>query len=435
MYSYWILYICIFLAAGLASGFFSSLFEIGGIIRVPIFFLIFVLLGVDYSIAPFMAVGTSLAVSIPSSVVSLRVQYREWTLDGDRDQITDFLMRWMPFLALGIAGGVISARYSNGWFLVGAFSAALLFLAIQVFVLRSSYILYERFPNRMLERFIALITGAASVLAGIPGALAGAVVKAFSCPWESAYVAAASAVLVSFIGTAGFIINGPGFSEAAPFAAGYVDPAAALSTLAGIYLASRVGRWLDLSHRLQTFKKYVASDRLTESFTGLYNRKYFDAMLVYSIAHSNMFSEPVSLLLIDVDNLTIHNKKHGQKAANIVLTTLASMLSESVRAIDIPARYGGDEFIVILPRTDKNKSIAIARRIKDKFKNMQIKFDSGIKTLSLSVGISTYPETAPDMDLLMVQSEKAMRASKNNGKDTITHYEDITTGWIEPSGK
>lgn len=428
MLSYWILWVCVFLAAGFVTGLFSRLFEIGGIVRVPIFFFLFILLGIDYSIAPFMAVGTSLAVSIPSSVVSFRRQYREWLDEDDQEQITEFLLKWLPFLALGVICGAVIVRFISGWFLIGAFTATILFLAVQVFVLRGSYILFERFPNPLVEWLVALITGAVSVLAGISGTLVGAVLKAFSYPWESAFAAAAGGIMVSLIGTGGFMINGPAFSEAAPLAVGYVDIAAAVSALAGMFVASPVGRWLNAHHRLHTFKKHIAADRFIEPFSGLCSRQYFDAMLDYSVANSSRLSEPLSLIIIDIDDLRKITKKHGQKLANHILASMSETLRESIREPDLVSRYGGDEFYVILLGASKEASIAASDRIMKRFKgeNINIESDGEKMPVSFSIGVSTYSMVTPDtIDKvsLVEQAKRAMHESKRKGKDRITHYE------------
>lgn len=428
MLSYWILWVCIFLAAGFVTGLFSRLFEIGGIVRVPIFFFLFILLGIDYSIAPFMAVGTSLAVSIPSSVVSFRRQYREWVDEDDQDQITEFLLKWLPFLALGVICGAVIVRFISGWFLIGAFTATILFLAVQVFVLRGSYILFERFPNPLVEWLVALITGAVSVLAGISGTLIGSVLKAFSYPWESTFAAAAAGIMVSLIGTGGFMINGPAFSKATPLAVGYVDIAAAVSALAGMFLASPIGRWLNVHHRLHTFKKHIAADRFIEPFSGLCSRQYFDAMLDYSVANSSRLSEPLSLMIIDIYDLSMITKKHGQKLANHILASMSETLRESIREPDLVSRYGGDEFYVILLGASKEASIAASNRIMTRFKgeNINIESDGEKMPVSFSIGVSTYSMVTPamiDKVSLVEQAKRAMHESKRNGKNRITHYE------------
>lgn len=310
----------------------------------------------------------------------------------------------------------------------GAFTATILFLAVQVFVLRGSYILFERFPNPLVEWLVALITGAVSVLAGISGTLIGSVLKAFSYPWESTFAAAAAGIMVSLIGTGGFMINGPAFSEATPLAVGYVDIAAAVSALAGMFLASPIGRWLNVHHRLHTFKKHIAADRFIEPFSGLCSRQYFDAMLDYSVANSSRLSEPLSLMIIDIDDLSMITKKHGQKLANHILASMSETLRESIREPDLVSRYGGDEFYVILLGASKEASIAASNRIMTRFKgeNINIESDGEKMPVSFSIGVSTYSMVTPamiDKVSLVEQAKRAMHESKRNGKNRITHYE------------
>jgi len=97
-----------------------------------------------------------------------------------------------------------------------------------------------------------------------------------------------------------------------------------------------------------------------------------------------------------------------------------------LRKVDIPARYGGDEFAVILPNTNKTGSVAVAEKVRSKLKRISLKSDSGDIAVSLSIGIATYPQCAADKELLIEKADRALYESKNHGKNKITHYEDIS---------
>ena len=165
---------------------------------------------------------------------------------------------------------------------------------------------------------------------------------------------------------------------------------------------------------------------IRDGLTGLYNHRHFQEMLSYTLVHSDRFSTEASLLLVDVDDLKIINDTYGHQAGDTVLSSIGNLLRESLRKVDIPARYGGDEFAVILPNTNKTGSIAVAEKIRSKLKRISLKSDSGDIAVSLSIGIATYPQCATGKELLIEKADRALYESKNHGKNQIRHYEDIS---------
>jgi len=165
---------------------------------------------------------------------------------------------------------------------------------------------------------------------------------------------------------------------------------------------------------------------LRDGLTGIYNYRHFQEMLKYTVAHSDRYDEKVSLILIDVDNLKEVNDSYGHQAGDSVLSFVGKVLVESLRKIDVQARYGGDEFAVILPNTNKRGSLVVAQKIKSSIKNMPFKFKGDEINITLSIGISTYPDTAPDGEILIEKADRALYESKNQGKDKVVHYQDIS---------
>lgn len=149
-------------------------------------------------------------------------------------------------------------------------------------------------------------------------------------------------------------------------------------------------------------------------------------MLSYTIVHSDRYTAQASLLMIDVDDLKIINDTYGHQAGDTVLSSIGNVLSETLRKVDIPARYGGDEFAVILPNTNKPGSIAVAEKIRSRLKRVSLRSDSREIPVTFSMGIATYPQCAASKELLIEKSDRALYESKNRGKNKITHYEDIS---------
>ena len=165
---------------------------------------------------------------------------------------------------------------------------------------------------------------------------------------------------------------------------------------------------------------------IRDGLTGLYNHRHFQEMLNYSLFHADRFSSEVSLMMLDVDDLKIINDTYGHQAGDAVLSSIGGTVTEFLRKIDIPARYGGDEFAVILPNTDKAGSIAVAEKIRSRLRRVTIKVDSREVAVTFSIGIATYPNSANSKELLVEKADRALYESKNQGKNRITHYENIS---------
>lgn len=165
---------------------------------------------------------------------------------------------------------------------------------------------------------------------------------------------------------------------------------------------------------------------IRDGLTGLYNHRHFQEMLSYTIVHSDRYSTQTSLLMIDVDDLKVINDTYGHQAGDTVLSSIGNILSETLRKVDIPARYGGDEFAVILPNTNKTGSIAAAEKVRSRLKRVSLRSDSREIPVTFSMGIATYPQCAASKEMLIEKSDRALYESKNQGKNKITHYEDIS---------
>ncbi|NPV52664.1 MAG: GGDEF domain-containing protein [Firmicutes bacterium] len=154
---------------------------------------------------------------------------------------------------------------------------------------------------------------------------------------------------------------------------------------------------------------------IRDNFTGLYNHGYFKERLRFELNRARTASQCLSLVFIDADDFKDINDTYGHPEGDRVLLLLSEAIKANLRDKDVLARYGGDEFVVILPDTDKERSRAIAERLKASIASVPFPH----KRLTISVGISTFPEDADSPSDLIQAADDALRRAKKQGKDRV----------------
>jgi diguanylate cyclase (GGDEF)-like protein len=154
----------------------------------------------------------------------------------------------------------------------------------------------------------------------------------------------------------------------------------------------------------------------TDELTGLSNRRVFESRLFEELKRAMRYKQPMALLLIDLDEFKLLNDTYGHKAGDMVLKAFGKLLRKECRISDFPARYGGDEFAVILPNTTKEDAVSLAKRLMKRISGMTIGYkEKEIKMPSLSIGVSGYPEDGSDPNSLFLIADSMMYKVKKEG--------------------
>lgn len=164
---------------------------------------------------------------------------------------------------------------------------------------------------------------------------------------------------------------------------------------------------------------------ITDKLTGLYNRRYFDDILEKEVLRAKRHQHDLSLLFIDIDKFKHFNDAYGHAAGDKVLQRLGNLIQEQIRkGIDIPCRYGGEEFAIILPETTNRSSVAIANRILNDFRNIKFLVPSKNKTVqkTISIGIAELG-SYNNAKALFVNADEAMYKAKKRGGNRVCEYE------------
>jgi len=163
----------------------------------------------------------------------------------------------------------------------------------------------------------------------------------------------------------------------------------------------------------------VSQRARTDGLTGLYNRRYFDEQLRRVIAETDRFGGTSSLILVDIDDFKAVNDTYGHEAGDAVLRQLGKILSDGVRTVDVCARYGGEELVILLPQTPIAGATELAERLRAAVADRAVLFEGTPIRVSASFGIAGYPETVPHGDWLFPAADRALYQAKEKGKNCV----------------
>ncbi|THF66307.1 EAL domain-containing protein [Pseudothauera nasutitermitis] len=163
---------------------------------------------------------------------------------------------------------------------------------------------------------------------------------------------------------------------------------------------------------------YATRDPLTD----LYNQRVFWELLGYEIGRSNRHEAKCTLLLLDLDNFKLINDHYGHATGDRFLQRFAEAVDNSLRGGDILARYGGDEFVIVLPETDMEQGYAIAQRVLAAAKSVALDATPGGEQIrgSVSIGLAVYPDHAADAKDLFLFADNMMYRAKAEGKERVS---------------
>lgn len=156
-----------------------------------------------------------------------------------------------------------------------------------------------------------------------------------------------------------------------------------------------------------------------DPLTGLFNRRYLDSTLERELARSKREGQPLSLILIDIDYFKQINDTYGHLAGDAVLKEMAGMLETQARLADVACRYGGEEFLMLLPNMPQAKAVERAQQWRTDFAATTIKFGEFRMQVTLSLGIATYPGHGTTAEALIQCADDALYRAKTEGRNRV----------------
>ena len=159
---------------------------------------------------------------------------------------------------------------------------------------------------------------------------------------------------------------------------------------------------------------------ITDDCTTLYNARHLNFVLETEIYRSQRYNYEFSLIFIDLDHFKNINDTYGHLTGTRLLSDIGNMVKACCRLIDFAFRYGGDEFVVLLPQTGKENAFVVARRLHKRIRESTWLEESGINArITASVGVASYPTDSRDKSKLLTLADEAMYLVKNSTRDSV----------------
>lgn len=186
---------------------------------------------------------------------------------------------------------------------------------------------------------------------------------------------------------------------------------------------------LQVGGALQNAHLYTMA--MVDGLTGLFVRRYFDARVDEEIERARRFGQPFSIVMMDIDDFKRLNDTHGHLVGDRVLREVAAVVRREMRGVDTAARYGGEELVIILPRTELVAALAVAERIRGALAAHRIAVgpEGPVLTVAASFGIAAYPESGLGAaEDVVRRADRALYRAKRTGKNRVELY------WADDSG-
>jgi diguanylate cyclase (GGDEF)-like protein len=185
-------------------------------------------------------------------------------------------------------------------------------------------------------------------------------------------------------------------------------------------LAMSLADYASLSISSLKLQEKLHKRSIHDPLTGLYNRWYMDKASEREISRAVNLVRPLGVILMDIDHFKKFNDTYGHKAGDKVLSEIAKLLNKHIRQEDIACRYGGEEFLFILPGSTLEATKQRAEDLREEAKGLRIKYsDLVLDPITLSLGVAALPDHGSTPDTLIESADQALYTAKDEGRDRV----------------
>lgn len=199
-------------------------------------------------------------------------------------------------------------------------------------------------------------------------------------------------------------------------------PEPQLKTLASV--ANQLSLQLSRIHLYEQVEALAVTDALT----GLFVRHYFLGRAREELARSKRHGFSCTLLMTDLDHFKQKNDTYGHLAGDVVLRDVARLLKRNLREVDLIARFGGEEFILLLIETDLEHALPIAQRLRQLVEMHPIRAYDELLTQTVSIGLATFPKDAQTLEALIERADQALYHAKRTGRNRVATFAEVPAG-------
>jgi diguanylate cyclase (GGDEF)-like protein len=197
---------------------------------------------------------------------------------------------------------------------------------------------------------------------------------------------------------------------------------AAPFTATDVHLMTLLGAWAAAALENQKLAASVEKLAVTDDLTRVYNYRFLKTALRREIKRAARFRQDLSIIMIDVDNLKGYNDRHGHLRGSYLLREMAGLLAGAVRSWDLVAKYGGDEFTIILPQTGREGALTAAERLRQAIAEHAFPL-AARGAITISLGIACFPHQGDNVTTLLQASDRALYRAKQLGRNRVEEAE------------
>jgi len=218
----------------------------------------------------------------------------------------------------------------------------------------------------------------------------------------------------------------------------FADKAGAAAILAALLAISALLFWLmtsvaisesrgtELAQRNREaalLREKLREQAMHDQLTGLYNRHYVEEWFGLELRRAQRYGRPIAAIMLDVDHFKRFNDSFGHEAGDLVLRELAGALMRSTRGSDVASRYGGEEFLVLLPECPLDAALRKAERMREEVAKLELRYDDRpLGPITVSLGVAAFPDHAKESAELLRHADEALYLAKQTGRNRVVAY-------------
>jgi diguanylate cyclase (GGDEF)-like protein len=190
--------------------------------------------------------------------------------------------------------------------------------------------------------------------------------------------------------------------------------------------ARGAGEQISLALANLRLQETLRSLSIRDPLTGVFNRRFMEASLERELARARRAGHSLGVLMIDIDHFKLFNDTHGHEAGDVLLAGFAELLRRSFREEDIVCRYGGEEFLVLLPGSSSDQTVARALSVCEAVRSFEPYHQRRpLGRISVSVGVASFPEDGSSDEALVRAADAALYRAKHEGRDRVVVARDM----------